>query len=214
MDANNNIVDDGNLAQAAVSDSYNTGDVLGYTGIGGIAGLMYNGEIASSYNLGYLRSTRQSHVGLATDNTEVVDALNMGGIVGDTTEDSNAKALLYDVYNKGQIGDKEFNYFGRHVGGVVGRLSGTVEKAYNTGAIYNGYNVVGGIAGWVATGKIQNAFNTGNITVYNKNENTSQLGGIAGAANGGGGVEIIMFTILVHCVALILAMVLMLSQVF
>lgn len=188
---NNNIVDDyGNLAQAAVSDSYNTGDVLGYTGIGGIAGLMYNGEIASSYNLGYLRSTRQSHVGPATGTTEVVDALNMGGIVGDTTEESNATALLYDVYNKGQIGDKEFNYFGRHVGGVVGRLSGTVEKAYNTGAIYNGYNVVGGIAGWVAAGTIQNAFNTGNITVYNQNESTSQVGGIAGAANGGGNVLI------------------------
>lgn len=182
----------GKITNAAVSNSYNTGDVLGYTGVGGVVGMMYNGEIASSYNLGYLRSTRQSHVGQATGNldVEVVDALNMGGIVGDTTEESNAKALLYDVYNKGQIGDKEFNYFGRHVGGVVGRLSGTVEKAYNTGAIYNGYNVVGGIAGWVATGKIQNAFNTGNITVYNKNENTSQLGGIAGAANGGGGVEI------------------------
>ena len=191
LDTYNNIVDaNGNLAQAAVSDSYNTGDVLGYTGIGGIAGLMYNGEIASSYNLGYLRSTRQSYVGAAEGNTEVVDALNMGGIVGDTTEESNATALLYDVYNKGQIGDKEFNYFGRHVGGVVGRLSGTVEKSYNTGAIYNGYNVVGGIAGWVATGTIQNAFNTGNITVYNKNENTSQLGGIVGAANGGGGVKI------------------------
>lgn len=191
LDANNNIVDvNKNPAQAAVSDSYNTGDVLGYTGIGGIAGFMYNGEIASSYNLGYLRSTRQSHVGPATGTTEVVDALNMGGIVGDTTEESNAKALLYDVYNKGQIGDKEFNYFGRHVGGVVGRLSGTVEKAYNTGAIYNGYNVVGGIAGWVAAGTIQNAFNTGNITVYNQNESTSQVGGIAGAANGGGNVLI------------------------
>lgn len=191
LDTDNNIVDDyDNLAQAAVSDSYNTGDVLGYTGIGGIAGLMYNGEIASSYNLGYLRSTRQSYVGAAEGNTEVVDALNMGGIVGDTTEESNATALLYDVYNKGQIGDKEFNYFGRHVGGVVGRLSGTVEKAYNTGAIYNGYNVVGGIAGWVAAGTIQNAFNTGNITVYNQNESTSQVGGIAGAANGGGNVLI------------------------
>lgn len=191
LNTNNNIVDaNGILAQAAVSDSYNTGDVLGYTGIGGIAGLMYNGEIASSYNLGYLRSTRQSYVGAAEGNTEVVDALNMGGIVGDTTEESNATALLYDVYNKGQIGDKEFNYFGRHVGGVVGRLSGTVEKAYNTGAIYNGYNVVGGIAGWVAAGTIQNAFNTGNITVYNQNESTSQVGGIAGAANGGGNVLI------------------------
>ena len=180
----------GKITNAAVSNSYNTGDVLGYTGVGGVVGMMYNGEIASSYNLGYLRSTRQSHVGPATGTTEVVDALNMGGIVGDTTEDSNAKALLYDVYNKGQIGDKEFNYFGRHVGGVVGRLSGTVEKAYNTGAIYNGYNVVGGIASWVAAGTIQNAFNTGNITVYNQNESTSQVGGIAGAANGGGNVLI------------------------
>lgn len=65
-----------------------------------------------------------------------------------------------------------------------------MEKAYNTGAIYNGYNVVGGIAGWVAAGTIQNAFNTGNITVYNQNESTSQVGGIAGAANGGGNVLI------------------------
>lgn len=192
LNSQNEIVDaSGNKAQAAVSDSYNTGDVLGYTGIGGIAGLMYNGEIAGSYNLGYLRSTRQSRIGSATGGTtEIIDALNMGGIVGDTTENSGATVLLYDVYNKGQIGDKEFNYFGRHVGGVVGRLSGTVEKAYNTGAIYNGYNVVGGIAGWVATGTIQNAFNTGNITVYNQNESTSQVGGIAGAANGAGNVLI------------------------
>lgn len=164
-------------SKAAVSNSYNTGDVMGYTGVGGIAGMMYNGEIAGSYNLGYLRTTRQSTVGGS------IDALNMGGIVGDTTENSNAKAFLYDVYNKGQIGDSEFNYFGRHVGGIVGRLSGDVEKAYNTGAIYNGYNVVGGIAGWLSTGNITNAFNTGNITVVNRNNGSSQVGGIVGAAS-------------------------------
>lgn len=167
----------GNVNNAAVSNSYNTGDVLGYTGVGGVAGMMYNGEIAASYNLGYLRTTRQSQQGSS------IDALNMGGIVGDTTELSGAKVYLYDVYNKGQIGDSEFNYFGRHVGGIVGRLSGTVEKAYNNGAIYNGYNVVGGIAGWMAQGKIENAFNTGNITVLNKNNASSQVGGIAGAAS-------------------------------
>lgn len=164
-------------SKAAVSNSYNTGDVMGYTGVGGITGMMYNGEIAGSYNLGYLRTTRQSTVGGS------IDALNMGGIVGDTTENSNAKAFLYDVYNKGQIGDSEFNYFGRHVGGIVGRLSGDVEKAYNTGAIYNGYNVVGGIAGWLSTGNITNAFNTGNITVVNRNNGSSQVGGIVGAAS-------------------------------
>lgn len=167
-------------SKAAVSNSYNTGDVMGYTGIGGIAGMMYNGEIAGSYNLGYLRTTRQSDT--KTDGS--IDPINMGGIVGDTTEESSARALLYDVYNKGQIGDKNYDYFGRHVGGIVGRLSGTVEKAYNTGAIYNGYNVVGGIAGWMYAGSINNAFNTGNITVVNKNHSSkSQVGGIVGAAD-------------------------------
>ena len=72
----------------------------------------------------------------------------MGGVVGDTTENSGAQALIYNVYNKGQIGDENFNYYARHVGGVVGRLSGTVEKAYNNGAIYNGYSTVGGVVGW------------------------------------------------------------------
>ena len=171
---------DNNVTKAAVSNSYNTGDVLGYTGIGGIAGMMYNGEIAKSYNLGYLRSTRQSTIGGVG---EIIDALNMGGIVGDTTEESNAKVYLYDVYNKGQIGDKEFKYFGRHIGGIVGRLSGTVEKAYNTGAIYNGYNVVGGIVGWMHEGSVNNVFNTGNITVYNQNNVQGQIGGIVGAAH-------------------------------
>lgn len=61
---------------AAVSNSYNTGDVLGYTGVGGIVGMMYNGEVAGSYNLGYIRTTRQS----ATSG-KVIDALNMGGLL-------------------------------------------------------------------------------------------------------------------------------------
>lgn len=164
-----------NYEDAAVSNSYNTGDVMGYTGVGGVAGMMYNGEIAGSYNLGYISTTRQKGSGEA--------ALNMGGIVGDTTEQAGAEALLYDVYNKGQVGDETFTYYARHVGGIVGRLSGTVEKAYNTGAIYNGSNVVGGIAGWMYKGSITNSFNTGNITVLNGNEATSQVGGIVGAAN-------------------------------
>lgn len=177
--------ENGKITNATVSNSYNTGDVLGYTGVGGVVGMMYNGEVAGSYNLGHITTTRQSSVGVNS-----IDSLNMGGIVGDTTETSDAKALLYDVYNKGQIGDEEFEYFGRHVGGIVGRLSGDIEKAYNTGAIYNGYSVVGGIAGWIFEGRINNAFNTGNITVYNQNSHSSQVGGIAGAAQGGNGVFI------------------------
>ena len=166
--------------KAAVSNSYNTGDVRGYTAVGGVAGMMYNGEIAGSYNLGTINTTRK----YGSDSTAYY-TVNMGGIVGDTTENAKASALLYDVYNKGQIGDSAFNYASRHVGGIVGRLSGVVEKAYNTGAIYNGYNVVGGIAGWMAKGSITNSFNTGNITVKNQEKTTAgiQAGGIVGGAS-------------------------------
>lgn len=169
------------VTKAAVSNSYNTGDVRGYTAIGGIVGMMYNGEIAGSYNLGEIRSTRIA-VGNETP-------LNMGGIVGDTTENSTARAYLYDVYNKGQIGDETYTYKGRHVGGIAGRLSGTIEKAYNSGAIYNGAAVTGGIVGYLSVGRITNVFNTGNITVENNDgENLgTQLGGLVGAANIGRG---------------------------
>lgn len=168
--------------KAAVKDSYNTGDVRGYMGVGGVAGMMYNGAISGSYNLGTVNTTRNKD---SFGSNGSYYTVNMGGIVGDTTEGTDASAVLYDVYNKGQIGDETFTYYARHVGGIVGRLSGTVEKAYNTGAIYNGYNVVGGIAGWMFKGSITNSFNTGNITVVNNERDyaSSQVGGIVGAAS-------------------------------
>ena len=110
-----------------------------------------------------------------------------GGVIGDTTEHGgNSKAFIYDVYNKGQVGDETFIYYARHVGGVVGRLSGTLEKAYNSGDVYNGYNVVGGVIGWFVRGTAKDVFNTGNITVKNNDDirneisSYSEVGGIAG----------------------------------
>ena len=173
----NNIVDaDGNQAQAAVSGSYNTGDVQGYTGVGGVAGFMYNGEVTAAYNLGKISATRKAQ-------PDTIQPLNMGGVVGDSTEGTDASILVYDVYNAGQIGDETYKLYGRHVGGVVGRLSGKIEKAYNTGDIYNGFNVVGGVVGYWYKGTINNTFNTGNITVVNNNNAESQVGGIVGAVD-------------------------------
>ena len=165
---------EGNNSLAAINSSYNTGNVRGYTGIGGVAGMMYNGEIVNSYNIGEIRSTRISGA--------TIEPLNMGGIVGDSTEETSAKISLYDVYNKGQIGDEEFVYKGRHVGGIAGRLSGDVDNSYNDGDIYNGATVTGGIAGWWVKGDITNSFNTGNITNYSilGSVNGSNVGGIAG----------------------------------
>ena len=164
---------------ATISNSYNTGSVSGFMGVGGIAGHMYKGSVASSYNLGALRSTRIA-------NPASVDPVNMGGIVGDTGALTGGDGtVIYDVYNAGTIGDDEFTFLGRHVGGVVGRFSGTLDKAYNTGNIYNGYSVTGGVVGYWLSGDISNVFNTGNITVVNKdlNARNSLVGGIVGAAN-------------------------------
>ena len=166
-------------ANAVVSSSYNTGNVKGYTNIGGIGGFAYNGSIAASYNVGDIHTTR-ADAGRTTP-------INMGGILGDSTEQASGRVIIYDTYNKGTIGDSSFNTFGRHVGGIVGRLSGIVEKSYNNGDIYNGLNVVGGIAGYWYSGYLKNVFNTGNITVNNKNYAESQVGGIVGSADLGGG---------------------------
>ena len=166
-------------AHAVVSSSYNTGNVKGYTNIGGIGGFAYNGSIAASYNVGDIHTTRADASGTTP--------INMGGILGDSTEQASGRVIIYDTYNKGTIGDSSFNTFGRHVGGIVGRLSGIVEKSYNNGDIYNGLNVVGGIAGYWYSGYLKNVFNTGNITVNNKNGSESQVGGIVGSADLGGG---------------------------
>lgn len=167
-------------AHAVVSSSYNTGNVKGYTNIGGIGGFAYNGSIAASYNVGDIHTTR-SDAGYNTT------PINMGGILGDSTEQASGRVIIYDTYNKGTIGDSGFGTFGRHVGGIVGRLSGIVEKSFNNGDIYNGSNVVGGIAGYWYSGYLKNVFNTGNITVNNKNYAESQVGGIVGSADLGGG---------------------------
>lgn len=166
-------------ANAVVSSSYNTGNVTGYTNIGGIGGFAYNGSIAASYNVGDIHATRD----VASGTTPI----NMGGILGDSTEQASGRVIIYDTYNKGTIGDSSFNTFGRHVGGIVGRLSGIVEKSYNNGDIYNGSNVVGGIAGYWYSGYLKNVFNTGNITVNNKNNKDSQVGGIVGGVDLNGG---------------------------
>lgn len=168
-------------ASAAVSSSYNTGNVTGYANIGGIGGFAYNGSIAASYNVGDIKTTRHD----AAANS--VTPINMGGILGESTEMAIGRVIIYDTYNKGTIGDSSYSTFGRHVGGIVGRLSGIVEKSYNNGDIYNGFNVVGGIAGYWYSGYLKNVFNTGNITVYNKNYAPSQVGGIVGSVDLSGG---------------------------
>lgn len=177
-------------SKAAISGSYNTGTVRGFTGIGGVVGMMYNGEVAQSYNVGTIKSTRKT--------SSSYEPSNLGGIVGDATELTDASALIYDVYNTGQIGDETYTTYARHVGGIVGRFSGTLEKAYNTGNIYNNDTDNGGIIGYWYKGNIKDVFNTGNITINGKLANRAETGGIVGGLcgsnYGGGGEQIFTLT--------------------
>lgn len=91
-------------ASAAVSSSYNTGNVTGYTNIGGIGGFAYNGSIAASYNVGDIKTTR--HDAASTG----VTPINMGGILGESTEMAIGRVIIYDTYNKGTIGDSSYNH--------------------------------------------------------------------------------------------------------
>lgn len=158
-----------------IKDSYNSGEVKGFNSIGGIAGMMYNGSVAGSYNLGYISAIGSSR------SLNVAYYANMGGIVGSTTENLTARGILYDVYNDGVIGDSKYQTGGIHVGGVAGRLSGYMEQSYNTGAIYNIAQGTGGIMGALWKADIKNVFNAGNVTLLNKN----YAGGYSAAGVGG-----------------------------
>lgn len=171
-------------AKVAIKSSSNEGKVSGYSGIGGVVGQMYNGEIMTSKNLGNVVSSFAQN--------SFNEQANMGGILGDTPAgDANdgAKIKIYDSFNEGVIGDPTFETYGRHVGGIVGRLLGEVSKVYNVGDMYTGSDNIGGIVGYVQTGGVYNVYNKGNITNYVKTDNAVKVGGIVGRFEGGGNVN-------------------------
>ncbi len=169
---------------ATIASVYNTGHIAGYTGIGGIIGMSYNGGVVDAYNLGNVLSTR-----IGEDSSEATSPSNIGGIIGDSTENSSARVVLYNVYNKGTIGDSSYATYGRHVGGLVGRLSGLIENAYNTGYIYNGAVAVGGLVGYWYSGEIRDSFNAGHITVVPQINSDAkyETGGLVGSVDLAGG---------------------------
>ncbi len=172
-------IDKGIHIDAVINNSYNSGTVNGMQNVGGIVGMMYNGSVADSYNLGNIKS-------LVTENSVSGGPtwVNMGGIVGGTTENVTARGILYNVYNDGVIGDSKYKTGGLHVGGIAGRFSGSMEQSYNTGAVYNIAHATGGIMGAIWKANIKNVFNAGNVTSYNKHYylglQNSGVGGIIG----------------------------------
>ena len=101
-------------ANAVVSSSYNTGNVKGYTNIGGIGGFAYNGSIAASYNVGDIHTTRADKSGTTP--------INMGGILGDSTEKASGRVIIYDTYRY------DWRQQLHHVWSPCGRYCRTLER--------------------------------------------------------------------------------------
>lgn len=173
----------GDSSKATIYDSYNTGTITGDRGVGGIAGAIYNGSISTSHNEGTVLSKGAG---------ESSGSGSVGGIVGDARGNTaeGKGSILYNVYNKGTVGDPSFAIGARHIGGIVGHLAGIVDGAYNIGAVYNNDSLTGGIAGWFPQGGIYNSFNAGTVNVKSGTALSGDLstaaGGIVGAAEGRG----------------------------
>ena len=69
------------------------------------------------------------------------------------------------------------------VGGIVGwnGNGGTIRNVYHTGTVKGQYNV-GGIVGYSGSGRIEKAYNTGNIDTVTHHSGDDRIGGIVGRA--------------------------------
>ena len=146
----------------------NTGAVIGWGNIGGIAGINYSkGMIENAVNKGFVTSNVDNSSGFGG-----ISGLNTGKIK-DVVNEGKVK-----VYNEGTMG-------GNSVGGISGnnRDTGTIENAVNKGVIHGGV-AVGGIVG-ENSGGISNSNNSGNVIGV-----ISSAGGIAGRTTNNSGAII------------------------
>ncbi len=159
------------LSDTSITNSYNAGDVIGETYVGGIIGTVGTG------------STLDNNYTLSTSYVEV-SVSNGGGIAG-----SNS-TIMNGNYNQGTV---TYSGIGRDIGGIAGRNSGTINNSYTTvtsavssnhlgggivglnqdgGLVYQCYNqgtvnTIGNISGGIVAdnfGTVNECFNSGTIT--------------------------------------------------
>ena len=112
-----------------ISNSYNSGTVIGNRYVGGVCGSDSYGTISNCYNTGTISGN-----------------LEVGGVCGWKT------GTISNCYNTGTINGDE------NVGGVCGFSGdGSISNCYNTGTI-NGDSYVGGVCGYNGGGTISNCY--------------------------------------------------------
>lgn len=149
------------------SNCYNTGDIIGGKGIGGIAGVIINTTIDNCKNSGKVESESEC----------------AGGIIGVIGYPSTGNAMnnIKNCTNEGTIG---VSGKGKNIGGIIGFIeirnnnSGTIENNYNKGKVI-GKTSIGGIVGESAnTFTITKCYSKGEV------EGESQIGAVIGVQKG------------------------------
>ena len=169
-----------------MSDCYNTGSILGYTYVGGVAGSQ-SGELTGCYNTGNVAAdgavggVAGEASGAITDchNSGSVRAYRMtsvGGVFGALSE---SDTMVEYCYNTGSVTGCYYT------AGIVGyHMGGTVQYCYNTGDISATSSGTGGVAGYIrwSNSIVRYCFNVGNVS---SSSYTYYTGGVAGHSGQG-----------------------------
>lgn len=152
-------------------------EVSGYTVVGGLVGLNWNGTITNSYATGNV-SGDEYVGGLVGGNGggimnsyavgKVSGKQYVGGLVG-----YNADGTITNSYATGEISGDWY------VGGLVGFNVDGITNSYATGNVSGQKWYIGGLVGYNETGDIANSYATGNVS------GIGDVGGLVGVNVGG-----------------------------
>ena len=161
MDASSSFTGEDNIGAfvgnlyGSVDSLINKADVSGSSAVGGIAGYLYPFAII----------TNSSNEGNVTGSSRYV-----GGIAGESED--IAEAVISNVTNTGRVSGTN------SIGGIAGRVSASIVRAVNKGALVSEDSYIGGIVGSALyPTSVRNSHNEGAIdSAY------SEAGGIIGMA--------------------------------
>lgn len=130
-----------------ITDSYSTGSITGYAGIGGLAGWCEDTIIRDSYSTATITGYQY-----------------VGGLVGEYRV-STETSILEDSYATGNIsGYDPDGYSSLEIGGLVGyNYRSIIRRSFATGNVI-GDDYVGGLIGDSRKGIISNSYATGDVS--------------------------------------------------
>ncbi len=176
----------GNANNGTITNTYNYGDVTGWSRTGGLVGSIsssvlltnlsnYGKVIGEQYIGGIAGETYNKTVSNLSNYGDVVGKKFVGGIIG-----SGSPSTFDNLVNRGDVKSSNFGQDDSSqldIGGIIGQTSSSVlvngNNAYNYGDVY-GYYDTGGIIGFA--GKVTGT----NFANYGKVYGQYQTGGLIG----------------------------------